>query len=172
MSSLISRDAWKGALDAEKAAVLDKLIEAGDWEAVGEAAALMSDASMASASTADIERLAASARLGSGASGATGTRSLRIGGVNAQRARELDEMIDRGDWAGVVEAAGRFNQADKEVSSLSSAGYARPRAPEGDDSEAKRRQQLKEEEDAMAQAAIWMQIAEQSKVEGATGTSD
>ena len=91
-----------------------------------------------------------------------------MAGVNADRARELDQMIDRGDWAGVVEAAGRFNQADKDASSHASRG---PTSMGSDtaDSTTKRSKQLKEEEDALAQAEIWMQIAQQSKSEGATG---
>jgi hypothetical protein len=154
---------------------LEQAIEAGDWEAVGEAAALMNDTSIASASTAEIERLAAGARLG-GSPGGGSSRSLRIAGVNADRARELDEMIDRGDWSAVVEAAGRFNQADKQASTASSVDYSPGRRSYGAasadsiDTASKRNKQLKEEEDALAQAEIWMQIAQQSKAEGATGT--
>jgi hypothetical protein len=153
---------------------LEQAIEAGDWEAVGEAAALMSDTSIASASTAEIERMAAGARLVGSTGG--GSRSLRIAGVNADRARELDEMIDRGDWSAVVEAAGRFNQADKQGSTASSVDFSPARRSYGADSadsidaKSKRSKQLKEEEDALAQAEIWMQIAQQSKAEGATGT--
>ncbi|CAB9507421.1 Cohesin domain [Seminavis robusta] len=170
-SSDPSSDALTGSPPRNRTA-LEQAIEAGDWEAVGEAAALMSDTSLASASTAEVERRAASARLGAGSSSGA-TRSLRIGGVNADRARELDEMIDQGNWAAVVEAAGRFNQADKQASATSSVDYSPAKrsygaGPDSEESTTQRKKQLKEEEDALAQAEIWMQIAQQSKSEGAT----
>ena len=152
---------------------LEEAIEAGDWEAVGEAAALMSDASVTSASTADLERRAAGERLGAGST--SSARSLRITGVNIDRARELDELIDRGNWTAVVDAAGRFSQADKDASIASSVESPAKRtiASAGSGSAgsgSKRHQQSKEEEDALAQAEIWMQIAAQSKAEGGNGT--
>jgi len=143
---------------------LQQAIDAGDWEAVGEAAALMSDTSVSvgSTSTAELER-----RLGA-------VNTFRPGGINALRTRELNDMIDRGDWAAVVEAANLFNRADKDTSTAKSAdtspGKSALRSAGSSDSEAKRAKQLKEEEDAMAQAEIWMQIAAQSKAEGGTGT--
>ena len=152
---------------------LEEAIEAGDWEAVGEAAALMSDTSVTSASTADLERRAAGERLGAGST--SSARSLRITGVNIDRARELDELIDRGNWTAVVEAAGRFSRADKDTSFASSVESPTKRtiASVGSGSAGsgpKRHQQSKEEEDALAQAEIWMQIAAQSKAEGGNGT--
>ena len=64
-------------------------------------------------------------------------------GVEAERAAELEKLIDKGDWTGVVEATKRFNEADKKGRS-------------------------KEEEEALAQAEAWRKIAEQKKAEGAT----
>ena len=169
-SSVTTSEGTEGSAQRQRTA-LEEAIEAGDWEAVGEAAALMSDTSMTSASTAELERKAAGARLG-GAS--TSSASLRIAGVNADRARELDELIDQGNWTAVVDAAGRFSQADKDISSTSSVDSPTKRAIASTgagsvDSGSKRTQQLKEEEDALAQAEIWMQIAAQSKAEGGTG---
>ena len=151
---------------------LEEAIEAGDWDAVGEAAALMSDTSVVSSSTAEMERRAAGARLGTGSM--SSARSLRITGVNIDRARELDKLIDSGNWTAVVEAAGRFSQADKDTSIASSMDSPAKRtiasvASESADSTNKRQQQSKEEEDALAQAEIWMQIAAQSKAEGGNG---
>lgn len=159
-----------------KRTLLEQAIEAGDWEAVGEAAALMSDTSMTSASTEELERRAAGARLGGEGSTSEST-SLRIAGVNTDRARELDELIDRGNWTAVVDAAGKFSQADKDASITSSVDSPLKRSigtTGSDDSDTKRNAQLKEEEDALAQAEIWMQIAAQSKNEGGDdpGASD
>jgi hypothetical protein len=159
-------------------------IEAGDWEAVGEAAAMMSDNS-ASVSSAEVHNLAAG---NYSSDDGTPVRS----GVQTGRAAELDDMIDRGDWAGVVAAASRYSQVDAPptaaAAAAGSAGAASAAAapgkrswfgrktsgsPEGGgdkDPDAEREKQLREEQDALAQAEIWMAIAEQSKTEGATGT--
>lgn len=151
-----------------KRTALEEAIEAGDWEAVGEAAAMMSDTSMTSASTAELERLTSGGAISTGS--AASTASPRVGGVNADRARALDELIDRGDWTAVVEAAGKFSQADKEGSDAPSVGSPVKRAgSQSGESESKRAKQIQEEENALAQAEIWMQIAEQSKSEGGNG---
>jgi hypothetical protein len=156
---------------------LELAIEAGDWEAVGEAAAMMSDASVTSASTGEINRIADQGDA-STFSGDSKDNRYRI---NAERAAELDDMIDRGDWTGVVAAASRFSAGDSSSSptaqdapasteGLGSAyAAASGRATEGSAMEGDREQRLKEEQEALAQAEIWMAIAEQSKQEGSTG---
>jgi hypothetical protein len=102
-------------------------------------------------------------------------RRLAASGVNADRAKELDEMIDRGDWTGVVAAASRFSRSDAE--SMTEASSQTPGRPgtarkTGSDSDSygslDKDKALKEEQDALAQAEIWMAIAEQSKTEGST----
>jgi hypothetical protein len=118
---------------AEKRTALEMAIEAGDWEAVGEAAAMMSDASVSTAGT-----------------GTTGSskRLRTLTGVNAERAAELDAMIERGDWSGVVAAADAFAKDDRKHASKGV--------------------RSKEEEEALKEAELWMKIAEQKKAEGAT----
>jgi hypothetical protein len=135
---------------SQKRTALEMAIEAGDWEAVGEAAAMMSDASVTTASTTEINRLA-STNL-SMSSGGTGKSSRT--GVNAERAAKLDAMIEKGDWTAVVTAAKEFRTDDKRASKVTSPS--------------------REEEEALAQAEVWMKIAEQKKAEGATdaGASD
>lgn len=167
---------------------LELAIEAGDWEAVGEAAAMMSDASITTASTAEINALANAPDYDTDDSRHSGGY-VSPGGVNAERAAELDKMIDRGDWTGVVAAATRFSNSDKaKMGSVrsgltsgssgsgilkplsSSVGRGRPAAAPPTKDRA-----LQEEEDALAQAEIWMAIAAQSKQEGSTeakGASD
>jgi hypothetical protein len=122
---------------------LEHAIEAGDWDAVGQAAAVMSDAS--TASTGEIDRFA-NANLSQSSDGTPGSRKP-FQGINASRAQELDEMIDQGNWSGVVAAASRFSQADKKPSA---------------------RGRTAEEEEALAEADKWSKIAQQSQAEGAT----
>jgi hypothetical protein len=124
---------------AEHRSALEMAIESGDWEAVGQAAAMMSDASVGTASTGTDMNVS---RASSGISGNT-----------ANRAAELDEMIDQGDWTGVVAAAAQFKQDDMKPKAKSNVS--------------------KEEEDALAQAELWTKIAEEKK-KGATdaGASD
>lgn len=133
---------------------MEDAIEAGDWEAVGEAAAMMSDASVATASTGEIDRLAdgMSAASSSAAGSSGGRRRLQLEGIDEDRARELDSMIDKGDWTGVVEATKKFKESDSKKKSARS----------------------KEEEEALAEAEAWMRIAEESKAAGSTdaGASD
>lgn len=137
---------------------LELAIEAGDWEAVGEAAAMMSDASVNSASTGEINRFAAG-------DGSISEHSQ----ANAERAAELDEMIDRGDWTGVVAAASRFGTTEVSPPARDSPtrGVGDPSTPEGI-AAAEKEKRLREEQDALAQADLWMEIAQQSKLEGST----
>jgi hypothetical protein len=70
-----------GSVDAfsmRQRSALEVAIEAGDWVAVGEAAAMLSDTSVKDESTVRMENIA-----------------------------ELDDMLNRGDWSGIVEAANR-----------------------------------------------------------------
>lgn len=141
---------------------LELAIEAGDWEAVGEAAAMMSDASVNSASSGEINRFA-------DGDGSASENSAARFQANAERAAELDEMIDRGDWTGVVAAASRFGTTE-----VSPPAQDVPEsAPDIDTPEgiaaAESARRLREEQDALAQAELWMEIAEQSKQEGSTG---
>jgi hypothetical protein len=174
---------------------LELAIEAGDWEAVGEAAAMMSDTSVTTASSGEVRALAE----GSFDEEDSDVARMRKAGVNADRAAELDNMIDQGDWTGVVAAASRFSKLDShtEESSESSASESKqsdlsqgkkrswlggsslldkkPAAQSMDqamdeDVERDADQARREEEDALAQAEIWMAIANQSKQEGSTGT--
>lgn len=123
----------------EARTALEDAIDAGDWEAVGRAAAMMSDAS--TGSPGDI------AGVGSGSmsqsSAGTGASRSTLSGINAARAAELDAMIDKGDWSGVVAAANRYTQSDK-----------KPAARSG---------RTKEEEEALAEAEKWAKIAQQKK---------
>jgi len=148
-----------GSFRRDKRSALELAIEAGDWEAVGQAAAIMSsDASATTMSSGEIDRLAAQE---SDRSVSTrGSRSMGEG-ISAARAAELDEMIDRGDWSAVVQTANRFSEAD----SASQQSPSSKRSAAGGRS--------KEEEDALAQADMWMKIAKKSENKASdTGASD
>ena len=142
----------KELVDARSA--LEDAIDAGDWEAVVEAAAMISDNSVASASTGEVDRLA-STNLSISTTG-TGKSRDNLSGVNADRATELDALIESGDWTGVVTVANRFNKSDKKDMSESTG------------------MRSKEEEEALLEAELWMKIADQKKAEGAmdAGASD
>lgn len=132
-----------------KQSALEMAIEAGDWEAVGEAAAMLSDHSSvaSSADTDEINRMASA----DGHSSADGSDPEK-------RADELDELIEKGDWSGVAKAAAGYKKEDDPKKSPS----------KRKDDDARRQERLKklqEEQDALAQAEVWMAIAEQSKQE-------
>jgi hypothetical protein len=88
--------------------------------------------------------------------------------VNALRAAELDDMIDRGDWTGVVAAASRFGGTEASPIPQDGTSMSASDTPESI-AAAEKERRLKEEQDALAQADLWMEIAKQSKQEGSTG---
>eukprot|EP00531_Pseudo-nitzschia_arenysensis_P005952 CAMPEP_0116116244 /NCGR_PEP_ID=MMETSP0329-20121206/934_1 /TAXON_ID=697910 /ORGANISM="Pseudo-nitzschia arenysensis, Strain B593" /LENGTH=872 /DNA_ID=CAMNT_0003609725 /DNA_START=149 /DNA_END=2767 /DNA_ORIENTATION=- len=128
---------------------LEAAIEAGDWDAVGEEAALLTDSnSMTSADTDEINRLADG--ISTDGSSIAGSKNL------ADVADELEELIEAGDWTGVVQAA-------------SSKGSSIDKNTESKETRRLRRlKHLQEEQEALAQAEIWTAIAEQSKQEAET----
>ena len=67
-------------------------------------------------------------------------------------------MIEQGDWIGVVVAASRYSEEDM-------------RAAAGRTLDV-REQQLQEEKEALRQAALWMEIAKQSKAAGEESEDD
>jgi hypothetical protein len=153
----------------QKQSNLEKAIEAGDWEAVGEAAANLNDASSASsADTDEINRLADG--LSSKGSDLSGDSAKR-----ATRAEELDKLIDKGDWMGVAQAASEFESEEDKKSTKKKSWFGRKQKKEGEeDRKEKRSQRLQAEQEALQEAEIWMAIAEKSKVdsEGDRGASE
>jgi hypothetical protein len=117
---------------------LEAAIDAGDWQAVGEAAALLSDHSMISGDSGELNV--------SGFSEGSGARIRSLGSLDAQRAEELDSLVERRDWRAVMEAAKRYSE---------DCDFAReaPRGPS------------EEEEEALKQAELWRTFAEQMKPE-------
>mmetsp|Transcript_23767 Transcript_23767/g.65923 ORF Transcript_23767/g.65923 Transcript_23767/m.65923 type:complete len:951 (+) Transcript_23767:245-3097(+) len=130
----------------ETHSALEAAIEAGDWDAVGEAAAMLTDSnSLTSADTDEINKYADG--VSTDGSSAAGSKNL------ADVADELEELIEAGDWKGVVQAA-------------STKGAQMEKKPENTETRRIRRlKHLQEEQEALAQAEIWSAIAEQSKQE-------
>lgn len=127
---------------------LEAAIDAGDWDAVGLEAALLTDSnSLTSADTDEINKFA---------DGVSTDGSSAAGSNLADVADELEELIEAGDWTGVVQAA-------------SSKGVSTDTKTESKETRRLRRlKHLKEEQEALAQAEIWTAIAEQSKQEAET----
>mmetsp|Transcript_23963 Transcript_23963/g.56591 ORF Transcript_23963/g.56591 Transcript_23963/m.56591 type:complete len:926 (+) Transcript_23963:271-3048(+) len=133
----------------ESQTALEAAIEAGDWDAVGEEAALLTDSnSLTSADTEEINKFADG--VSTDGSSVTGSNNL------ADVADELEELIEAGDWTGVVQAA-------------SSKGVTTDKKTDSKETKRLRRlKHLQEEQEALAQAEIWTAIAEQSKQEAET----
>ena len=107
---------------------LEAAIEAGNWQAVGAAAQKMSDSSVGDLSTDEIARIR------------TAISQSQAFARRRPTDDDLDQLIEDGDWQGVIAAA--------------------KRATEGPDLG---------EQDALAQADMWQGIADQSKVEARQG---
>lgn len=165
--STSSKENSKNSILTPSRAALDHAIKIGDWEAVGKTAEQLGDRSVSSAS----EYLSADDH------SIMSDRSYP-NHPDTDRAAELEGLIDQGDWSAVVAAASRFATADLEQ--MQSKGKKREPSIHQSKTDAASSQRLfddavsqstetknkeirKEEEDALAQAEIWMTIAAQSK---------
>jgi hypothetical protein len=123
-------------------------ISANNWEAVGEAAAILSDTDETTFRRTFESSMSVS--------------TSETGRKYRNRQEELTQLIERGDWLQVVAAASRFSEADKQKTDASDTS----------DDAARLERQLKEEKEALRQAEMWMDIARQSKVQsGAEGAA-
>ena len=121
---------------------LETAIESGDWRQVGEAAQKMSDQSVGSLSDEEKSRLRDAV-----------ANSPALSRNKPLDDNSLDELIEQGDWPGVIAAAKRASQGNLNLSDRPSSSMSQ------------------EEKDAIAQANMWEQIANQSKQGGRTGES-
>lgn len=187
----IAESSRLSSLASPNRVALDRAIEANDWEAVGEVASRMCDAD-SSVGTSDYE----SAYSGKDSFMSSTSRiSSSDNSQNLQeRSKELETLIENGDWSGVVMAANRYSVAEKNSpgskqskdakmtkgslvsSSIASSTNEMKNSKRGGFFGSRREQEAvtQEERDALAQAEIWMKIAAQSKNEGssAKGASD
>lgn len=107
---------------------LELAIEKGDWRAVGEAAAMMGEGSERIIPDENDESLSSSLSESQG---------------QQERVHYLDALIAKGDWAGIVAAAGKYQAIDDQ-----GVGHGLP---------------TEEEREALAKADMWQTIANQSK---------
>ena len=122
---------------------LELAIDRGDWRAVGEAAAMMGDGS--------------SSRIIRDSEGSS-TVSSSLSTSKQERVAHLDALIEKGDWSGIVAAAGKYQAMDEQQDSIvSSLGAPASRAA------------TEEEREALAQADMWQAIANQSKQDESIG---
>ena len=121
---------------------LETAIESGDWNQVGKAAQKMSDQSVGSLSIEEKSRLRDAV-----------ANSPAMSLHQPSDDNSLDELIEQGDWPGVIAAAKRASQGNLNPSDRPSGSISQ------------------EEKDAIAQANMWEQIANQSKQGGRTGES-
>jgi len=165
-----------GSSSRKRKTALELAIEAGDWEAVGEAAAMMSDASVTTDGTSGASQILDH-----------GDSSITIPGdslykVNTERATELDEMIDAGNWTAIVAAASQLGNGDNHgVSGTSQdvATFVNSSVVFSADSlstpqrsatveEQEKEKRIREEQEALSQAEMWTAIAKQSRTEGSS----
>jgi hypothetical protein len=140
----VMKEAMKAGVHEKKQSALEAAIERGDWDAVEDAAAILTDNSIASsADTDEINRLA---------DGISTDDSSAVGSAgHSDDADELEELIEAGDWTGVVQAASKSSVAKENLTATEDARRQR------------RLKHLQAEQEALAQAEIWTKIAEQSK---------
>jgi len=90
---------------------LDRAIEAGDWAAVGATAAILasdSDRDDDSAIRSTGVSTKSGSHFSSAASVSTGTEYTDDSGLDAARAAEIDQLVESGNWDGVVAVAARY----------------------------------------------------------------
>jgi hypothetical protein len=85
---------------------LETAVEAEDWNAAGKAAARMGDASESSVGTSDL------GSLGESTFSSRHSKNHQQPELVRSRVVELDTLIEKGDWSGVVAAATRFGASD------------------------------------------------------------
>jgi len=127
---------------------LERAVQQGDWLAVGEAAAMMGGVGIAPADFGDSETSSyIETDSMHDSSLATSTASSDLN--KKTRITHLDDLIAKGDWSGIVAAAGKYQAIDEQQLGQAS----------------------EEELEALAEANMWKTIATHSK-ESVTETDD
>ena len=86
---------------------LNAAIEAGDWAVVGATAALLADSTNSENSLSESEQQSSMRSVDS-----SFLDSVSSAGDSQNRSRELDRLVETGDWEGVVLAAAQFEGSD------------------------------------------------------------
>ena len=160
---------YSSNIPSRKKTALDHAIDSGDWEAVGEAAAMLSDSDASSLSTGALQRIGDDGSIMSDSSATISRSSFSSSLYSDSDARptDLDSLIDEGNWEGVAAAANKIStgsEIEKSDSSINKSRFLKPNRLFGK----KKHRGITQAEiaDASAQADLWMEIAAQSKKEG------
>ncbi len=78
---------------------------------------------------------------------------------------DINALVDKGDWDGVVAAAGRYAESSTNTSSSNQDTEELADDSTIEQRRKRREERLREEEEALAQAEIWDAIADQTKVD-------
>ncbi len=117
------------------------------------------------------------AQAAAGLSGHTSTKSRASSKDNeSDESVDINALVDKGDWDGVVAAASRYAESSTNASSSNQESEELADDSTIEQRRKRREERLREEEEALAQAEIWDAIADQTKVEdsedqGGSGTS-
>ena len=133
---------------------LELAVQQGDWRAVGEAGAMMGGAGIAPGGDSETSSYVESDLQGSGSlegSSSLQDSSLATSTASTDENKEtrithLDDLIAKGDWSGIVAAAGKYQATDEQGQGQAS----------------------EEEREALAGAKMWQKIASHSKSESVT----
>lgn len=129
--------------------LIEQAVEKGDWQAVGQAAAMMGGGSaVIEDDSYDGSRSSSISSSLSESRSVSASRDSTLSRDKSERIQHLDNLIAVGDWAGIVAAASQYQAMDEEIA----------QCPPGDGGAA-----TEEERDALAQAEMWRTIAQQSK---------
>jgi hypothetical protein len=127
---------------------LELAVQQGDWRAVGEAAAMMGGVGIAPAEG-DSETSSYVETDSHQGDSSLATSTTSFDGNKEDRITRLDSLIAKGDWSGIVAAAGKYQAIDEQLGSPS-----------------------EEEREALAEAQLWQTIATHSKSESFAEADD
>lgn len=138
-----------GSISSASKSYIEQAIEKGDWQAVGQAAAMMGGGSpVIEDDSFDRSRSSSISSSLSDSRSRSASRDSTLSRDKSERIQHLDNLIAVGDWAGIVAVASQYQAMDEEIG----------QSPPVDANLA-----TEEERDALAQAEMWRAIAQQSK---------
>ena len=135
---------------------IEQAAEQGDWQAVGQAAAMMRGGPVVHDDSLNRSRTSSISSSLSDSRSRSLSRDSTLSRDKSERIQHLDNLIAVGDWAGIVAAASQYQAMDEEIN------------PGPQDNILA----SEEERDALAQAEMWRAIAQQSKQDISSGEFD
>ena len=144
----VSSDGGGGSTSSASKSYIEQAIEKGDWQAVGQAAAMMGGGQVIEDDSFDRSRSSSISSSLSDSRSRSASRDSTLSRDKSERIQHLDNLIAVGDWAGIVAVASQYQAMDEAIG----------QSPPVDANLA-----TEEERDALAQAELWHAIAQQSK---------